>query len=185
MMNDHKKKGVAIMPGSYDPITVGHLDVIRRTAMAFDKVFVALMINPEKNYMFDKNIRVELAKASLSDLDNVEVIYDEGMLSDLAVKLGCDAIVKGIRNEKDLAYESEMARYNKEKCGIETIFIDSDKEYSYVSSTLVRDYIEKGDLSALDAVLPKGALDIIKKEELNDTYQNEGGKRRTSRHKNR
>ena len=163
-MSNKKNERIAVVPGSFDPITVGHLDILKRTARTFDKVWLALMINPSKEYFFDVETRLELAKNAASELENVEVIFDDGMLWELSLKLDCDAIVKGVRDERDMAYEAEMALYNKEKCGVETIFLPSlEQNLVSVSSTLVRDFIKNGELDKAESVLPRGSIEIIKK----------------------
>ena len=164
-MNEIKKK-IALVPGSFDPFTVGHRYVAQRAASVFDKVFVAVMINDAKQYMFTAEQRVEIAKRSLSDLTNVEVIYDGGMLVDLFDKISASAIVKGIRNGEDLAYENEMARYNLEKNPRAiTLYVPSDPRVELVSSTLVRSNSDSPELFA--ECICEGArdyvLDILKK----------------------
>ena len=134
------------MPGSYDPITVGHLDVIRRTAMAFDKVFVAVMINSAKKYMFSCEQRTEIARLSVSHLENVEVVFDDGMLADLAFKLDACAIVKGIRDDKDYVYEFEMAQFNaRRNPRAQTVFLPCDEGAREISSTVVRKKLASGE----------------------------------------
>lgn len=129
----------ALVPGSFDPFTVGHRHVVQNAARAFDRVVVAVMINDKKKYMLSPKQRVRIAQLSLSDLPNVEVIYDSGMLVDLFDRVGASAIVKGIRNAEDLAYENEMAKYNAEKNpGAVTLYVPADGSLSSVSSTVVR-----------------------------------------------
>lgn len=167
MNSDAGKKRIrkAIVPGSFDPMTVGHLDILRRTAAVFDCVYLALMVNPNKNYLFDAETRLEIARCAAEIFPNVNVVYDEGMLVDLAKKLDCDAIVKGIRNGEDLVYEIKMAEYNRNaENGIETLFLPcTDPKLENVSSTLVRRLLEDGDIKGACALLPSGAIDIIKK----------------------
>ena len=102
-----KNTTIAIVPGSFDPITYGHLDLVERAAKQFDKVYVAVMINREKHYMFTLNQRQKIAEEAVRGIENVEVISSEGMLWKLAKDLGACAIVKGYRNEVDLAYEKK------------------------------------------------------------------------------
>ena len=100
---------IAIVPGSFDPMTLGHLDIIKRAADLYDRVIVAVMINDSKRYTFSMEERTEIARLTCKDIENVEVISDAGLLADLAKRVGACAIVKGVRDEKDYEYEKEMA----------------------------------------------------------------------------
>ena len=157
-----KKNKTAIVPGSFDPITYGHIDIATRAAKQYDTVYFAVMINRDKNYLFSLDERVEIAKAALSDCKNIEVISSEGMLWELAQRLSADAIVKGYRNVVDLEYENMMAKYNKEHYpNAETVLLKADERLSQISSTAVRDrLINKEDLSDY---LPQSALKVIEK----------------------
>ena len=159
-----KKMRFAIVPGSFDPITVGHIDVLKRAAALYDKVYLALLINPDKSYLFDTETRIEIAKLAISDIKNAEVVYSEGMLYSLARELGCTAIIKGVRNGTDFAYEMKMALYNKEHAPeIETLLLPCNDNLSEVSSSLVRSLIAEGKENEAEKILPHGAIDIIKK----------------------
>ena len=124
---------IALIPGSFDPITLGHVDIIERTAEKFDKVIVAVMNNDSskhdktlssKTYMFSMETRLALVKLSTEHIENVEVISSSGMLIDLFDEIGADVIVKGIRNEADLSYELIHANWNKAHNGrVETLFL--------------------------------------------------------------
>ena len=130
---------IALVPGSFDPFTVGHRDVVEKAAKAFDRVVVAVMINDKKKYMLSSEQRVTIARLSLSDLPNVEVVYDGGMLTDLFERIGASAIVKGIRNADDLAYENEMAKYNTERDPrAVTLYVSASDGLTRVSSTAAR-----------------------------------------------
>ena len=154
------KNTVAIVPGSFDPITNGHLFVIREAAKLYDKVFVAVMINANKQYTFTLEERTKIAKAATLDIPQVEVISSSGWLYELAKLLDADAIVKGYRNDIDLKYEQEMAEFNKAHApNTDTVLIKAPEGLSLVSSTLVREkMINNEDISDL---LPKEALDVI------------------------
>ncbi len=134
----------ALCTGSFDPITVGHYDYISRAAALFDKVIVAVSNNTEKRYMFDAKQRVSYAEAAFAKLENVIVVTDNGWAADLAADLGADLIVKGIRNGTDLDYEKTIAAVNRAVNGVETLFIPSGDEVSFVSSTMVREMIKYG-----------------------------------------
>ncbi len=130
---------LAVIPGSYDPMTVGHVDVVERAAKIFDAVVVTVMVNPDKEYMFTMEQRTQLAKISCAHLPNVKVLCSEGMLVDVVRELGASAIVKGIRTVKDFQYEQPMAYYNREKNpNAETLYLPADPKYKRVSSTLAR-----------------------------------------------
>ena len=157
-----KNKSIAIVPGSFDPITNGHIDIVKRAAEKYDKVYLAVMINPSKSYMFTISQRTDIARAAVEDIENVEVISSDGMLWELAKKLSAVAIVKGYRNDKDLEYEKNMAEFNREHYpNARTELLKADKGLCDVSSTVVRHMIEKGE--CLDTVLPRGAIKEINK----------------------
>lgn len=134
----------ALCTGSFDPITVGHFDYIRRAAAMFDKVVVAVSVNTEKQYMFDAESRVRFVKEAFGDIPNVSVDTDDGWVADLAAKHGADVIVKGVRNGSDLDYEYTIACINRAVNGVDTLFIPSAPEYSFISSTMVREMIKHG-----------------------------------------
>ena len=136
----------AVYPGSFDPMTVGHVNIIERAATLFDKVYVAVMINDAKSYMFTREQRTEIARLSCAHIDNVEVIFDGGMLASLAARLGACAIVKGIRDEKDYHYEFEMAQYNyRMNQSAQTVFLPCDEGAREISSTAVRERLDRGE----------------------------------------
>lgn len=154
---------IAIVPGSYDPITKGHLDVIGRALGLCDEVVVAVMNNDQKTYMFTMEERTHLAALATKDLPRVRVVADSGMLVDLVDRLGADMIVKGVRNEVDRRYEEEMAAYNlAHNPRAKTVLLEASEALEGVSSTLTRKRIEAGeDLSDL---LPSAVIDWIKEK---------------------
>ncbi len=158
----NNKKGIAIVPGSFDPITIGHIDIVKRAAEDHDKVYLAVMINNSKKYMFSMDQRVQIAKAAVKDISKVEVISSDGMLWQLAEKLKADHIVKGYRNDIDLQYENDMARFNKEHYPkAETVLLKANEAMVNISSTLLREKIKNGE--KLDNILPEGAKEEINK----------------------
>ena len=167
----------AIIPGSFAPITLGHVNIIERAAKIFDKVFVAVMNNDSakhderlssKTYTLDIEQRLELVRASVAHINNVEAISSEGMLIDLCDDINTHIIVKGIRNGSDLEYEMIHAKWNKEHNNkIETVFIPCDERFSETSSTLVRNLINNKDFDALDGIVSPNAIAIIR------TYEDE------------
>ena len=162
MMNENMTKGIAIVPGSFDPITNGHIFVVKEAAKLYDKVFVAVMINSDKQYKFTLEERKSIAESALKDIPNVEVISSDGWLYELANSLNADAIVKGYRNNVDLEYENKMAEFNRQHApNTETVLIQSPSELSFVSSTLVREQLKNNlDIAEL---LPIEAIEEIEK----------------------
>lgn len=139
-------KTIAIVPGSFDPITYGHIDIASRAAEQYDIVYLAVMINSSKNYMFTLDQRVSIACKAIERIENVSVISSEGMLWKLASKLCADAIVKGYRNEVDYQYEMEMARFNEEHYpGAKTVLLKANDQLEELSSTAVRKKILNGE----------------------------------------
>lgn len=131
---------IAIIPGSFDPITNGHLDVIVRSAKLFDKVYVAVLKNSSKSPLFSYEERVELIKKVTSTLDNVYVESFNGLLVDFAKEKNARFIIKGLRAVSDFEYEFQMALANKNLAeDIETLFIASSPKFSYLSSSIVKE----------------------------------------------
>ncbi len=163
---------IALIPGSYDPITLGHVNIIERAAKIADKVYVAVMNNDSakhssvlssKTYMFEMETRLELVKLSLEHIENVEVISSSGMLIDLFDDLSADVVIKGIRTSADLEYEMIHAKWNKEhNSRLETMFLPADETLASISSTLVREYIEKGEYDMLKGIISLKSIDFLK-----------------------
>lgn len=136
-----------ICPGSFDPVTLGHLDIIRRSATMFDKVIVVVMTNYHKKnvYAFSSAERVALLKRCTSDIPNVEVEAYEGLLAEYARQKGAVAIVKGLRAVSDFEYEFQQALTNKELNGaLETIFVTTTAKNMFLSSSVVKQVCELG-----------------------------------------
>ncbi len=164
---------IALIPGSFDPITLGHLNVIERASKMFDKVYVAVMNNDSskysaalssKTYTFTAEERLIMVGHATSHIENVEAIYGEGiLLIDLFDELKATAIVKGIRNEKDLEYEMIHAKWNKEHNDrAETLFLPADEKLCSVSSTSVREMISEKNFEALGGIVHEKVLELIK-----------------------
>ncbi len=135
----------AIVPGSFDPITNGHLDIIGRAAHLFDHVTVAVAINSTKAPMFTLDERVEMVRQVCADISNVTVGTFDGLLVEYAVQRGAAAIVKGLRAVSDFEYELQMALMNRRLYpGVETIFMMTGAEYSYLSSSIVKEISRLG-----------------------------------------
>ena len=134
---------IAIYPGSFDPITLGHLDIIRRAAACFDKVYVCVMVNCEKKQpMFTPERRLELIRHSVAHISNVEVENWSGLLADYVRAKDAHILVKGVRNCADFELENQMARINQGICpGLETLLLPASAEFEHFSSTMVREMI--------------------------------------------
>jgi len=141
----------AVYPGSFDPPTMGHKDLIDRAASLFDRLVVAVGINRSKNPFLIPDQRIEALKRLTSGMPNVEVTSFEGLLVNYAVEIGADCILRGLRATADFEYEFQMAMANKQmQPNLETVFLMTKWEYSYVSSSIVRDVATfGGDYSAM------------------------------------
>lgn len=136
---------VAICPGTFDPITNGHVDIIDRSLRIFDRVIVAVLINPQKRPLFDSEKRIELIKASLKGRDRVVVDSFQGLLVDYVKKQKGSAIIRGLRAVSDFEYELQMALMNRRlDPEVETVFMMPSEEYSFLSSTMVKEIASFG-----------------------------------------
>lgn len=150
----------AIIPGSFDPMTLGHRDVVERSLKLFDRVIVAIMVNPDKKGRFTFAERKKIAELTLSDFPQVTVLTADGYLADLAAALKAVAIVKGVRNTEDFEYEQDMAVFNHNRNPVtETVYLPSYGEVADISSTLARDLLDSGEL--LEGVLASEAIEYI------------------------
>jgi pantetheine-phosphate adenylyltransferase len=135
----------ALCPGSFDPVTNGHLDIIERTARHFDDVIVAVIRNPQKTQsLFTLEERQTMLADAISHLKNVRIEFFKGLLVDFARDHGAEAIVKGLRAISDFDYELQMAQMNQRLSGIDTFFISTSPQYSFLSSSLVREVARFG-----------------------------------------
>lgn len=156
---------VVIYPGSFDPVTYGHIDIIKRCAKKFDKVIVSVLNNNSKKNMFTVDERIALLKKALEKYDNVEIDSFNGLLIDYARKKNCSLIVRGLRAVSDFEYEMQMALVNKKLAkDIETIYMVAQGEYSYLSSSIVKEVATfGGDISCFVPKVVEKAL----KEKIN------------------
>ncbi|NLY77359.1 MAG: pantetheine-phosphate adenylyltransferase [Tissierellia bacterium] len=154
-----------IYPGSFDPVTNGHLDIIDRCAKKFDKVIVAILNNSSKKYMFTVDERIALLEKVLEKYDNVEVDSFSGLLVEYTRQKNCSLIVRGLRAVSDYEYEMQMAHVNNKLAGdIETIFMVSREKYSFLSSSIVKEVaMFGGDISCF---VPK-TVEVALKEKIN------------------
>jgi len=147
---NNTKLVTAVFSGVFDPVTEGHLDIIRRGATVFNRLIVAVGTNPEKTELFNKNERVEIIKELVKSLTNVEVIGYEGLTFDFVKKMGGSVILKGIRDTVDLRYELQQANTNLLAGGIETLFMLAGERHALTSSTLIKQVAAMGgDVSSL------------------------------------
>lgn len=131
---------IAIYPGSFDPITSGHLNIIQRASRIFDRLIVCVMINSAKSPMFTQNERVEMIKSVVGDLPNVEVEASDELLAEYAKKKGSCVIVKGLRAGSDFENEFQMAMINhKINPDLDTMFLTAEHQYTYLSSSMVKE----------------------------------------------
>jgi pantetheine-phosphate adenylyltransferase len=153
-------KKTALYPGSFDPITLGHTDVIERSTQLFDKIYIGVGTNTSKKYLYNKEQRVQMLEEIYKKNDRVEVVAFDGLTVDLCKELDCEVIVRGIRSTTDMEYERAIAESNQklnEK--IETIFLFSSPQVSSISSSIVRELIRnKADVSRF---VPSEIVDLI------------------------
>jgi pantetheine-phosphate adenylyltransferase len=158
---------VALFPGSFDPFTNGHLDVIRRGLNLFDKLIVAVGRNPEKQPFLPSGQRVAVIRQIVADLRAVEVKAYEGLTVDFARQVQATAILRGIRNTSDLQHEFQVALTNRVVAGVETVFIMTSTEFAFTSSSLIRQIASMGgDISAL---VPPAVVDAVSRFARNDS----------------
>ncbi len=148
----------AIFPGSFDPITLGHEDIIRRGITLFDEIVIAIGINAEKKYMFSLEERKKFLEETFKDEPNVSIITYEGLTIDLCKKIKANFILRGLRNPADFEFEKAIAHTNRRMSKIETVFLLTAAKTSYISSSIVRDVIRNNgeyELLVPDAVRVK------------------------------
>ena len=152
---------IAIYPGSFDPIHLGHVRIVENAATIFDQVIVVAMKNREKKGFLSIEKRQELLKTSFEHLNNVVTDSSTGLVVDVAKALNAEVIIKGLRSSADFEIEMQMAQTNKKISAINTVFIPTDPEYSYISSRFIREISsEGGDVSGL---VPKPVYDLLKR----------------------
>ena len=150
---------IAVYAGSFSPPTNGHLDIIRRGAQMFDEVVVAVLSQQAKRYTFSPEARKEMLEEITSDIPNVRVVMDTGLLVDVVKRVGADVILRGLRNSSDLIFEMQMAEANRRIGKIETVFMSCLPEYSMISSTIVRDCASHG--APIDTMAPEKIIGKI------------------------
>jgi len=159
-------KNIALYPGSFDPFTMGHLDIAQRASKLFEEVWIGVLDNTRKKYFLPKNERVRLIKESVSEISNIKIISFSGLLVDFMRKNKLKIIIRGLRAVSDFEYEFQMALMNKRlNTDVETLFLVTSSQYSYLSSTIVKEiYFNKGDVSGL---VPKSVEEYLKNRDGN------------------
>lgn len=140
----------ALFPGSFDPITLGHVDIVKRAAPLFDKIYIAIGQNTQKQFLFTLEQRTAWLEKVFKDFDNAEIAVYEGLTVNYANKVGAKYLIRGLRNSSDFDYEKTISQLNNIIGeGLETVFLISQPGYSHISSTIVREIIKgKGDVSS-------------------------------------
>ena len=153
----------AVYPGSFDPITLGHLDIIKRTAAVFDKVIIGVLINKAKKPLFSIEERVELIKESVKSMSNVEVDAFEGLTINYAKKVGAEILIRGLRAVSDFEYEMQLSQANSALASeIKTVFLTTKPKYNFISSSTIKEiYLNNGDISKF---VPEPVYEYLKKE---------------------
>lgn len=165
-------KHLAVFPGSFDPITFGHLDVIERGRRLFDELIVAVGRNPGKNQLFSPEERVEMAEKLIAELTAkepkgapVRVLPFEGLTVDFALSVNATALLRGVRNLSDLQYEVQQALTNREVAGLETAFVVAGQTFAYTSSSLIKQITAMGkDLTMLSAMVPPLVVERLREK---------------------
>ena len=151
--------GIALTAGTFDPVTYGHLDIIKRAADMCAVLIVGIFENPDKKPLFPLEKRYEALCAATMEIENAVVITNSGMLYEYAKEAGADVIIKGVRSESDRVYEQKQADFNYQHSGIKTVLLEADPKYKDVSSTLVRKLISEG--KSVSRYVPNDALRVL------------------------
>lgn len=148
----------ALYPGSFDPLTMGHLNIIRRAAKLYDELTIGVVSNPSKASMFTLEEREEMLRDALKDLSNVKVDHFSGLLADYVNRMGFDVVVRGLRATTDFEYEIQMAQMNARLFNesVETVFLMTDPQYSFISSSVVKEVHSLG--GCIEGLVPEAIL---------------------------
>ena len=151
---------IAVYPGSFDPITYGHLDIISRASNFTDKLIVAVLKNSAKSPMFSVDERLEMLRCACAQIKNIEIMAFSGLLVEFAKRVQANAIIRGLRAVSDFEYEFQMAQTNKSlACDIETLFISTSPQFSYLSSSIVKEVAVLG--GNVESMVPAVLLDKL------------------------
>jgi pantetheine-phosphate adenylyltransferase len=151
------KKRIAVFPGSFDPITMGHYDIVSRALPLFDEIIIAVGVNADKSYMFDLNTRMQFIRNVFANETRIRVANYEGLTVDYCLGVGAQFILRGLRNPADFEFEKAIAQTNRQLTdAVETVFLLTAARYAYISSSIVRDVTRNGgDYSSL---VPEGVV---------------------------
>lgn len=156
---------VGLFPGTFDPISNGHLDVISRGRVLFDKLIVAIGRNPEKSELFSMDERLDMIRTIVGDIgDNIEVTTFQGLTVDYARSINATAILRGIRNVTDLNFEFQLALTNRAIADIETVFIMTGETFAFTSSSLIKQIAAGGEIERLHRLLPPLVLELMQQK---------------------
>lgn len=156
-------KRIAVVPGSFDPITYGHLDIIERSSKVFDTLYISVLKNSSKQGLFDVEERLELIRETTKNLDNVEVVSFNGLLIDFCQSVNARAIIRGLRAVSDFEYEMQLTSMNRKlDSSIETIYMMTNNNYSFISSSIVKE-VAKYNGKVEDVVPPVVEAALAKK----------------------
>ena len=162
LMPSTRQRKIAVFPGQFDPITNGHLDVIRRGAQLFDELIVAVGVNPEKRELFSLDERVDIVRQLLTDVPGASVQKYTGLTVDFVRHVKGTVLLRGIRDVSDLRYEFQMAQVNRAVGKVETIFMMTGERYALISSSLIRQVVAMGgDVRVLSGVLPELVIERL------------------------
>ncbi|NPD46548.1 MULTISPECIES: pantetheine-phosphate adenylyltransferase [unclassified Lentimicrobium] len=151
---------IAVFPGSFDPITKGHESVIKRAALLFDKIIVAIGVNSQKNTFFDMDVRVKMIEATFEDFDNISVSHYSGLTVDYCKSVNANYLLRGLRTAADFEFERSIGQINKQMdTSIETIFMLTQPEHTPLNSSIIRDILKHGGNA--QQFVPKKAWNII------------------------
>jgi pantetheine-phosphate adenylyltransferase len=163
---NNRPRKIGVFPGQFDPITKGHLDVIKRGVNLFDELIVAVGVNPDKREMFTLDERVQIIGELLEDIPNTRVEQYTGLTADFVRSVKATAILRGIRDVSDLRYEFQLALANRAVGGVETVFIMTGDQYALTSSSLIRQVVSLGgDVKQLAAVLPANVVQRLREKQ--------------------
>jgi pantetheine-phosphate adenylyltransferase len=166
-MNPVHRKKIAVFPGQFDPITNGHIDVIRRAAELFDELIVAVGVNPEKRELFPARIRVDMIRQLFKSAENISVESYTDLTVDFVKRKKANVLLRGIRDVSDLRYEFQMAQVNRAVGNVETVFMMTGPEYALISSSLIRQVVAVGgDVRVLKGVLPDVVIQRLLERDL-------------------
>lgn len=156
---------VAVYPGSFDPFTFGHLDILERAALLFDHVIVGVLVNPQKQCLFSPADRVEMISEVLGKYDNIRVIHFNGLLVDFCSRVGACAIIRGLRAVSDYEYEMQMFAVNQQlSTSIETVFLMASTQYSFLSSSIAKEVAKYG--GNIDKLVPDNVKAAMERQFL-------------------